>query len=167
MASVLAITVTLCLCTHAQLVWPLRGLTHYSSFVDRSNLQLLRSKREQEWEEDGTRFSSRLNVCLFFSELQTCFHEQVECIKVVLVSSIKITSLKKHKQTAGNWSVSKVARQTGSFGSSYQEGKQNSRNKRPNNREFLVLNTDCQLFTAGSRAMDIPEVLCKWITCHL
>lgn len=91
----------------------------------------------------------------------------MECIKVVLVSPIKIASLKKHKQTAGSWSVSKVARQTGSFGSSYQEGKQNLRNKRPNNREFLVLNTDCQLFTAGSRAMDIPEVLCKWITCHL
>lgn len=54
MASVLATTVTLCLCTHT-----IRWLTSYSSFVDSSNLQLLRSKREKEWEEDGT-FSSRV-----------------------------------------------------------------------------------------------------------
>lgn len=38
-------------------------------------------------------------------------------------------------------------------------------NKGPNNRKFLVLNTDFRLFTARSRAMDSPEVPFKWIKC--
>lgn len=32
----------------------------------------------------------------FFSELQTCFHDQMQSIKVMLVAAIKIASLKKN-----------------------------------------------------------------------
>lgn len=38
-------------------------------------------------------------------------------------------------------------------------------NEEPNNRKFLVLSTDFQLFTAGSRARDSPEVPFKGIMC--
>lgn len=96
MASVLAITVPLCLCTSTMSV-ATEVVTPYGAFVDRPNLQLLRSKRGQEWEKMGS-LPEFLVKCLyaFFSELQTCFHDQVQSIKVMLVAAVKIASLKKN-----------------------------------------------------------------------
>lgn len=91
---------------------------------------------------------------VFFSELQTCFHDQMQSIKVMLVAAIKIASLKKNlSKLQGVGLFQKWQGKVAHLAILIKRG----RKKRPNNREFLVFNADCQLFTAGSRALDIQR----------
>lgn len=106
-----------------------------------------------------------LNVCVrFFSELQTCFHDQMQNIKAMLVAAIKIASLKKNlSKLQGVGLFQKWQGKVAHLAILIKRGRKKKA------QQQRISSIQCWLPTVycWEQSFGHPEVLCKWIMCLL